>query len=158
MGDAAAELPHRLHALRHRELRLSLAQDALRLHALGNVPRNLRESDDLSGVIADRVDDDRGPESAAVLAHAPSLGFEPPLARRRRERPLGKAGGLVLLGVELAEVPAYDLVGGIELDAFGAAVPGGDDAVLVELEDRIIHHRVDEVAEPALAFEEPALL
>ncbi|MBV8612562.1 MAG: hypothetical protein JOY66_02155 [Acetobacteraceae bacterium] len=55
-------------------------------------------------------------------------------------------------------MPADDLVGRIALDAFRAAVPGGDDAVLVELEDRIVDHRVDEMAEPALAFQEPGLL
>ena len=57
MGDAAAELAHRLHALGHGELLLSLAQDTLRLHSLGDVPRDLRESDDFSVVVADRVDD-----------------------------------------------------------------------------------------------------
>src|ERR1700677_3423387 len=29
---------------------------------------------------------------------------------------------------------------------------------LVELEDRVVHHRLDKVAEPALALEQPTLL
>jgi hypothetical protein len=49
-------------------------------------------------------------------------------------------------------VLADDLLGRIAADAFRAAVPCGDHAVLVELEDRIVDHRLDEVAEPALAL------
>ena len=43
--------------LGHGELLLSLAQDTLRLHSLSDVPRDLRESDDFSVVVADRIDD-----------------------------------------------------------------------------------------------------
>ena len=70
------------------------------LLALGDVTRHLGEPDDLAAVILDRIDHDRGPEPRAVLAHAPTLGEEAAFLLRHRERPLRKADGLILGGVE----------------------------------------------------------
>ena len=58
----------------------------LRLAPLGDVAGDLGEADQLAVLVADRVDDDVGPEAAAVLAHAPALRLEAALAQRRRER------------------------------------------------------------------------
>ena len=156
MGDAAAELSHRIHALGQRQLLLGLAQDALHLHSLGNVPGDRCEGDDFSVFVADRVDDAGGPKTGSVLAHAPALGLETSLARGRRKHPRRYAGCLILLGMKHA--PADDLVGRIAVDAFCAAIPGCDDAAPVDLEDRIVDHRLDEVAEPALALQQTGLL
>jgi hypothetical protein len=71
VGNAAAELAHGVHALRSGELFLGFVQDPLNLHAFGYVARDLGKSDDLSRLVRDRVDHDRGPEAGAVLAYAP---------------------------------------------------------------------------------------
>ena len=73
--------PMRLHLLRLGKLLLRPLQRLLRLPPLGDVARDLGEADQLAVVVADRVDDDAGPEARAVLAHAPALGLELALAR-----------------------------------------------------------------------------
>src|SRR5579871_1943008 len=117
MGYAAAELAYRIHALRGCELLLRLAQDALGLHPLGDVPRDLGKTNQVPRLCTDGVDHDRRPEPAAVLAHAPALCLELPVLRGSREHDGRNSRGAILFGVEAAEVPADDLLSCITLDA-----------------------------------------
>ena len=154
VGDAAAELTDGFHALRGGELLLRLAQRPLCLHALRHVARDLGEAEQVALLVANGIDDHEGPELGAVLANAPPLGLVATLARRRRQRPCRYAGGAVLLGVERAEMVPDDIGRRVTLDALRARVPGGHDAVRVELEDRVIHDGVDETAETRFALQQ----
>ena len=53
----------------------------LRLAALGDVARDLRVSDQLAVIAADRLHHHVGPEAAAILAHAPAFGFMAAMSR-----------------------------------------------------------------------------
>src|SRR5690606_9733690 len=66
--------------------------------------------------------------------------------------------GDVLRRVEMREVLAEDLRGGIPADALGAAVPAADEAVSVEHEDRIVVDAFDEQPKAFLALRERLLL
>ena len=103
-------------------------------------------------IVADRVDDDAGPEARAVLAHAPAFGLEPSLARGGLERAARHARCPVLLGVEAREMLADDLVGAVALDALGAGIPVRDLALRVEHVDRVVGDALHQQAEPLLAF------
>ena len=140
VGDAAGQLAERFHLLRLRELLAGLFERDLRLALRGDVAGDLGEADQFAGVVADRVDDDAGVETAAILAHAPALRFVLPLARGNLERALGLARGAVLLGKEEPEMPADDFVGTIAFDAPSALVPVVHAAVGVEHVDRIVAH------------------
>ena len=70
--DAAGQLTERIELLRFCKLLLHLLELELRLAALGNVAGDLGETDEFA-VLADRVDDDAGPEERAVLADAPAF-------------------------------------------------------------------------------------
>src|SRR5205823_6216230 len=99
---------------------------------LAHVARDLGEADQGPGLVADRIDHDVGPEQAAVLAHAPTFGLVAALLDRGLQRARGQAGGALAVGVEPGEVLADDLLGVVALDARGARVPAGDDAVGIE--------------------------
>src|SRR5690349_18063393 len=90
----------------------------------------------------------------AVFAHACAFRLIPAFARGGFERPLGHTRRAVFLGVESGKMLADDLVGTVALDALGPAVPGGDDAVAVELEDRVVDDGVHEPPEALLALNE----
>ena len=59
---------------------------------------------------------------------------------------------LILLRVELREVPSDDLVGPIALEALDAEVPARHSPVRVEQEDGVVADPADEQAEPLLAL------
>src|SRR5262245_2578074 len=118
------------------------------------MPRDLGEADELAALVADRVDDDERPEAAAVLAHTPAFGFGPTIARRGLQRRGRHPGRAVLVAVEHAEMLPEDLVRRIALDAPGAGIPRRDDAVGVELEDRIVDHGVHQAAKPTFGVQD----
>ena len=76
MCDAAGQLTKRLHFLRLRELFMCPFERFLRIALFRDVARDLGEADELRRLVADRVDDDVGPEQGSVLAHAPGFRFE----------------------------------------------------------------------------------
>ncbi len=76
------------------------------LSLLGLVAGDLGEADVQAPVVVDRADDDAGPEPGAVLAHAPALLGERPVAQRCLEVALRVPRQLLLLGVEDPEVAA----------------------------------------------------
>ena len=60
--------------------------------AVGQIARHLGEADQLAVLGAQRGDHHVGPESRAVLAHAPALVLEPSVARRALQLALALAG------------------------------------------------------------------
>ena len=119
MGDAAGQVPDRLHLLRLQERLAGLLQLLLRLFALGDVSGDLRVSNDRARIVADRVDDDVRPKARSILAYAPAFILEPSFALGGVEGVLRIAGRAILIGIELREVLADDLVREIALDPSG---------------------------------------
>ena len=142
--------PIAFHLLRLRELLLRPLQRLGRLAPLGDVARDLGEAQQLAVVVANRIDDDAGPEFRAVLAYAQALGLERALALGRREGARRQADGAIGLGIEAPEMLSDDLRCEITLDAFGAGVPVGDDAVGVEHVQGVVPHALDEMLEAPL--------
>ena len=110
MGDPAGELPDRLHLLGLQQGLARAFELFLSIFPLGDVAGDLGVADQLASIVADRVDDDVGPETAAVLADAPAFFFEPALALGGLQRPLRLAGFPVFVRVEFREVLADDFV------------------------------------------------
>src|SRR5690606_12369426 len=98
------------------------------------------------------------PEQRTVLACAPAfVGYAADVACLG-DLPPRLVRGDVLRRVEVREVLAEDLRGGIPADALGAAVPAADEAVSVEHEDRIVVDAFDEQPKAFLALRERLLL
>ena len=151
VGDAPAQLADRFQFLRRRKLVLRLPELLLRGQPLADVARDLGEADEGACVVIDRIDDDGGPELGAVFAHPQSFGFETTDGCGLVQRLLRNAGPAILLGVEAAEMLPNDLIAAIALDPFGAGIPGRYVSAGVELENGVVHHRLDEAAVAALA-------
>src|SRR6185312_9200649 len=126
------------------ELALALAHGLLRHAALGDVARHLGEAFEHAVLVPDRVDDDRGPEAAAILAHPPAFGLIAPLAgggvEDTRREPLGAVFGRI----KPREMMTDDLVGGVALEPLGAGVPVAHHAARVEHIDRIVRDRINQ--------------
>src|ERR1700733_785104 len=71
VGDAARQLAHGFHLLGVEERLASLSQFLFGVLPVRNVPSDLGETDQLTSIIANGVDDYVGPEAATVLAQAP---------------------------------------------------------------------------------------
>ena len=150
MRDAAGELADRLHLLRLAQLLLRplSASCASRRSVMSRVIlAKPSRSPSLSWIA-----------SITTLAQncEPSLRTRRPSASnlpsrtRRLEGARRHAGGAVGFGVEAPEMLADDLACAIALDALGAGVPVGDDAVGVEHVDRVVAHALDQMLEAAL--------
>src|SRR6185295_19396403 len=140
-----------------------LALRAARLEGLGalsfgQVSRQLGESAQAAGVVAQGRDVDVRPEPRAVLAQAPAFVDEAPLRRRHAQLVLRPAALHGVLGIELAEVLPDDFLGTVPLDPAGAVIPGLHDAIDVEHEDRVLAHPLDEQAKPLLALPQTVLV
>src|SRR5690554_4218181 len=122
----------------HAKAFLALAQQLLVTPALGQVARDLRETDQLAVLVAKRGDDHVRPESRAVLLETPRLVLEAAVRGRPRELVLGPAALDGLPRIKSREVRADDLVGRIPGNRDGALVPAHDLAVRIEHEDRVI--------------------
>src|SRR5882672_5906193 len=122
------------------------------LHALavGNVVDDLREAAQLSGLVAQRRQNDVRPELRAVLAHPPALALVAPLERGKLELHSRVATGRVIGEKEARIVLADDLVGEIALDALRPEVPAGDVALHVEHVDGVVAHVLYHHAEALL--------
>ncbi len=157
MRDAAGQLPDRLHLLRLHQCRAGLFQRLLGMLLFGHVAGNLGEAEQLAFGIEDAIDHDTGPEAAAVLAHAPAFALVASLFGGDRQCPRRGAGRAVLLRIELREMPADDLVGGVALDTLAAEVPIRDVALRVDHVDRVIDDPLHQHAKRLLAFGERRL-
>src|SRR5262249_21204303 len=112
--------------------------------ALGEIARDLREADELAGLIAKRGDDDVRPEAVAVFAETPAFVLEAALARSDLELHLALARANVFYRVKAREVMPDDLGGAIALDALRTYVPARHHTARVEHEDRVVLHALDE--------------
>ena len=122
------------------------------LLALGQIARDLGESDERASFVSERGDDDVGPESGPVLPDAPPFVLDPPLGRRLGQQP-GRPPVLpVLPGVKEVDRLAEDLLPLIPLDQRRPGVPGRHPPVAVEHEDRVITDAFDQNAETLVAF------
>src|SRR5690606_7719898 len=113
--------------------------------------RDLGEPDDLAHVVMDGVDNDVGPETAAVLAYPPGFLLEATGRARHFERLLRLLGRAILGRVEARKVLADDLERLITLDALCAGVPARHTALGVEHVDGVIGDALDEKPELLLA-------
>ena len=118
---------------------------------LGEVAGDLRVAGELALLVVERGDDDVAPEPGAVLAHPPAGVLDAALVAGLRQQPEREAGAPVVVGVEHREAAADGLVGGVALDLLGAEVPGLDDALGVEGDDRVVGHLADQEPQPLLA-------
>jgi hypothetical protein len=79
----------------------------------GNVPRDLRKTNEFTTFIADSVNDNEGPKLAPILAHAPALGGEAPRFSGGLESLLRKTVGSVFRRIENGERFSNDLFGDV---------------------------------------------
>ena len=91
------------------ELLLAPSQGFLGRFALGDVAGDLGEAEQVSVFVTDGVDDDAGPEAAAVLANPPAFRLVLPFRHGGGERLLRHSCLPILFGVEAGEVLADDL-------------------------------------------------
>src|SRR5215831_9096731 len=98
----------------------------------------------MAGFVLDPVDHDGRPESRTVLANAPAFRLEPAFLCGLSQRTLGDIRVAVFGRIELTEVLSDNLLRRVSLDALGTGIPGCDISGGVELEDRIVDHRLDE--------------
>jgi hypothetical protein len=134
--DPTRQMADRVHLLR-------LEKGFLGLSPLGQVARDLGESQQRTRRTSDGIDDDMRPEALAILANPPPLGLELAGARGSPERGRRNAALDVLFGIESREVPADDFAGGVALEALGAGIPARDIAGSVEHVDRIVGNGID---------------
>src|ERR1700676_1197333 len=87
----------------------------------------------------------------------PALRFKRSFLTGRGKRPGRHSCFAILRQVEHSEVPAYHFLRLIALDAFGAGIPVGDDAVGIEHANGVIDDSFHQQAKSALTFEKPAL-
>ncbi len=151
VGDAASELAERFHLLRLGQGGLGLLKLLFGFLPLADISGHLGEADDLAAVIANCVDNDVGPERAAILALAQALGFPASLAGSCSQTPGRYARGGVLGRIEPAEMRPDDLVGCIAFDTLRPGVPARDAAFRVEHVDGVVGHALHQQAELLLA-------
>src|SRR5471032_1156442 len=123
---------------------LAVAQRVVGAFLVADVAGDLGEADQLAVFLAQRVDHHRGPEAAAVLAHAPAFVLELAAVARAAQRALGQLQGAVLVGVKTRKMLADDFGVGIALEAARAGVPAGHFAVRRQHVDRIVGHLLDQ--------------
>ncbi len=128
----------------HAELPLALQQRLLGRLTFGDVARGVDEADDLSGVVADRLQRGLGPEAAPILADSPALALEAPSREGGLQRPLGQAAAPILLVVEQRDVAADRGVRRVAGDPFRAGIPGRHPAARIDKKDRVVGDRVQQ--------------
>ncbi len=132
------------------KLFLALLERDFRLAPLRQIACDLRKTDELAVRCNHGIDDDMRPEARSVFSYAPAFAFELPFLQGSCERPSGQTSRLVLFGVKPGEVFADNLVCLIALEASGAIIPAADDARGIEHVDRVVVHRLDKEAIPAI--------
>src|SRR6476469_6347193 len=137
MRQPAGKLANRFHLLRLPKLVFDRA-------LFGQVTCDFGESDQLSLIVANGIDNHAGPEPGAVLSNPPPFGFKTPFALgcfKSNPRDLSVA---ILGRVESREVLTRYFLGPIALEALRPRVPAADTAVRIEHVDRIIGNALNE--------------
>jgi hypothetical protein len=130
---------------RHIELPLCLA-------LLGNVAGDLGKADKPACGIANRIDDDVGPEAFTALANSPALGLILALHFRGAKCARRQINLAILIGIEHGEVLPDHLLLRITFDARRSGVPICDPAVRIEHVDRVVGDTLNKQLEALLAF------
>ena len=151
MRHAAGQLAERVELLRFRELLVHLLELELGLAALGNVPGDLGEADELA-VLVDGVDDDAGPEERAVLADAPAFLLVAALFAGNAQGAERLAVGAVDFGIEAGKVLPDDFVGRVALDPLAADVPARHHAVRIQHVQRVVGNTFNQESEVTFGF------
>src|SRR5581483_6109729 len=133
------------------KLLLTFTQSGLGFTTLGEVSRDLDETDQPACAVPDRINDDISPEFRTVLSDVPTLIFELTLAFGHIQRTTGQARLAVLFGVKSREMLADDFGFVITLKQPGPRIPACDDALRIEHIDGVIGDRIDQHAVTALA-------
>jgi hypothetical protein len=118
--------------------------------SLGQVAGHLGKPAELAVVVAQRRDDDVGPEACPILPYSPALFLHAPVSLGLLEKLRRMSFRGVLASVERGHVLADDFVGLVPLDAFGSFIPACDLAGRVEHEDRIVLHATHQESEVGL--------
>jgi hypothetical protein len=129
---------------------LGLAQGFFGLHPLGIVAHQLAESHQ-PPFAPDGGHHPGGVESAAVLAHMPSLVLRAAFPDGLFHLHLDDAGFPVLWREEYASGPTQDFSLGIFEQFFRAGAPGVDCAVRIEQDDGVVRCRIQDELELFLA-------
>jgi hypothetical protein len=90
----------------------------------GDIARDFGEPTNLTGFVVQGGQHHIGPETRAILTHAPALIFNAAISRGGPEQLLWLAALHVLVRIETGEVLADDLLSGIPLQAFSSGIPG----------------------------------
>jgi hypothetical protein len=101
-------------------------QRRLFLSSFVDVAGYLGEAEELPRAVADGIDDDAGPEAAAVVADPPAFSLELAFVDRGFQRLGGNAVSAVFRGIEPGEMRADDFLRRIALEALGPGVPASD--------------------------------
>ncbi len=150
--DAAGQLAERVELLRFRELLMHLFELELGFAALGNVPGDLGETDEVA-VLVDGIDDDAGPEEGAVLADAPAFLLVAALFPGDAQGAERLAVRAVDFGVEAGEMLPNNFVGRIALDPLAAAIPARHYAVRIQHVERVVGNAFNQESEVTFGFE-----
>src|SRR6201987_220058 len=120
------------------KLSLAFAQGFEGGATLGDVSCYLGESEQVAGLISDRVNDHGSPEAAAILADTPSLGFVVPRSCSCLQDSSRQTGCSVFLSVKLRKMLPDNLIGRITLQALCTGIPVSDAPAGIEHIDRIV--------------------
>ena len=120
--------------------------------ALGQVTRELGKATQAAFLVAQRSDDDVGPEPRAVFAHAPAFIDETSALGGNLQLVFGPSALHQIQRIEAREVLPNDLRCSEPFDALSAFIPCHDVAVGVEHEDAVVSDPFDEQAEALLAL------
>ncbi|MNU94381.1 hypothetical protein D3C71_843620 [compost metagenome] len=152
MGNPAAELPDGLHFLRLKQRLAGLLKGLLRLGRLGDIPGDLGEAEQCTGLAPDRVHHDMGKKARAVLAQTPALVLETPVAHRNLQRALRFAGSTIFRGVEHGKMLADDFFRPVALDALRPGIPVGQASIRSEHVDGVIRDALHQQAKLLFAL------
>ena len=147
MRNTASELADGFQLLRLEQCFLGAFEGECRFPPFRNVAGDLGKAEQLAVVVVDRVDDDAGPETSAILAHPPPFGLEFPLFQRGLDRSRRDSCEAVFLSVKAGEMLADDFLFSVSLKALRTGVPTADVSLGGKHVDRVIGYSGNEDAE-----------
>ncbi len=150
---AACQLADRLHLLRLEQRLSCILKKPVRFHPLGDVAGDLGKSRQRAIVFPDRVDHNVRPKTRAIFPDPPAFRFKTAVPGGSIQPTLWQPGRSVFRHVKARKMRADDFFCRVALDAAGAGVPVGDEALRREHEDRVVGDAVNQHAEAPLAFE-----
>src|SRR6185312_13936546 len=132
----------------HAKAALAVVQRVLRLAALGDVAGDNGKANGAAIMGTNRLHRRGDPEPGAVLADPPSLVLGAAGQPRPRQELPGKIGGPVFGPEKQRKVLTDDLTGAVEIDLFGAQIPGADNAFGVDQIDGVVGQGIEQEFKP----------